>query len=212
MQTDQAAGTEGTRPARRAPAPRATSPRGERIVAVAIALLVNALAATLLLRAPALRSVDAATADAPIEVVWIERPRPAHPRPPAARAPARAMTRTASSMSPAKVHEALQAVAIPHEAARPVDAPPLRLSLPPAASGVPDAREGHARRGVFGSKPEDPFARSGDGPFRMQDNSLRGRLQRMARYSDCAELRAQLRRGGDVDAVVRTLQERRCNG
>jgi hypothetical protein len=48
--------------------------------------------------------------------------------------------------------------------------------------------------------------------FRMRDRSLGGRLRRMARRADCAELRDALRSANNssADVIVRTMAERGC--
>ena len=208
MDLDETDDLQARRYPRRGPLP-ATQAR-DRIVAVVLALLVNAWAGALLLRAPAPLRED--VADAPLEVVWIEQ---ATPRPAAVPAVRERPIHDAARASPPD--PALHAIAPLHDAPGPAETVKATASAAsnegpfPTMSGA-STHDDLARRGVFAPRPVDPFSRQDDGPFRMRDTSLGGRLQRLARRADCAELRSRLRGYGENQAaILRAMSERRCS-
>jgi hypothetical protein len=179
----------------------------DRCAALALTIVVNAVAGGLLLRVASMAPATG-EAETAMEVVWVERPRPA-PVPPALAPETR--EREARSVAPPAVaavrDEGLSVV-------EPAAEPDLQIDSPaPGAPERNDPESGSFRhRGVFGPRAADPFAKTGDGIFRMQDASVGGRLQRMAQRSICRELRAQLHGGGgaDMDAILRTMAEHGC--
>ena len=143
-----------------------------------------------------------------MEGVWVERPRPAPIRPALARGTRERETRSLARPAVAAVRDEDLSVVEPGVE------PDLQIDAP--APGAPERNgpeSGSFRhRGVFGPRAADPFAKTGDGIFRMQDASVGGRPQRMAQLSLCLDLRA-LREGGggaELDALVRTWAEDGC--
>jgi hypothetical protein len=150
---------------------------------------------------------------APLEVVWIERPKPsdktsmAHPA---------VVKRAKSSRSVAPLPGAL--AMDPSDArpeanpGRPSDRPDdarLDLTLPGA-----DSTQGWdlGLQRLAGSK-SDPIDRPELLRIRIQDNSLGGRLHRMTRFSECAELRAAMRlaAGSQLDVILESMRKRDCS-
>lgn len=187
--------------------PGAHAPARDRYAALALTILVNAVAGVLLLRVATQAPASGGGSEAVMTVVWVERARPAPIRPaPVARM--RARERPAAAAVAAERDAGLSVAA-------PVVGPDLRLDSTPLQEPDRDGTQSGAfrHRGVFGPRAADPFAKTGDGIFRMRDASVGGRLQAMARRSICRELRAQLHSGGnaDMEAVLRTMAEQGCS-
>lgn len=114
-------------------------------------------------------------------------------------------------------HRQRTAPAVPVEAvksngANEVTTPALDLSLPPA-SRPPDARFGKRVVEQFGTDDMQSKPRLN---VRFQDSSIGGRLQRMAKGAECADLKralARARSGGDgstTKLAMEALSERGC--
>src|SRR5688572_177270 len=179
------------------------APARDRCAALAVTIVVNVVAGVLLLRVASMAPATVGERETAMTVVWVERPRPAPVR--SASAPRTRERETRAAV--AAVREEGLAVVAGGEAG---------LAVDPPAPGAPERNAPESgsfrHRGVFGPRATDPFAKTGDGIFRMQDASVGGRLQRMAQRSICRELRAQLHGGGgaDMDALLRTMAEHGC--
>jgi hypothetical protein len=149
---------------------------------------------------------------APLEVVWIERPKQSDEK--SMTVPA--VVKRAKPLGSVAPHLGTPAVgrldarpeANPDQPSdRPGDA---RLDLTLPGADATQEWDGDLQR-LVGRK-SDPLERPKLLHARIQDNSLVGRLHRMTRFSECAELRAAITRatGSQLDVIMESMRKRDC--
>ena len=175
----------------------------DRIVAVSAAVALNLAALAFLRTLNVQRPSEAPDTSNALQIVWIPRAavvsNPRLPRSARSKS-AQQRLRIAPSARETGPHLASRAVSVP-SATEPPQAP-LNLTLPSAA--VELQRSPLERAAPLESAAPDRLR------VTFLDRSLGGKLRRMAHASVCAEQRRALKAGGNVEPVLRSMQEAGC--